>query len=104
MFFIVNARRIKPGTEAEYIEASRPQELPPGFEWGYQGHSVADENVIVSFALIDRKLQFFTDTMSKDGDFVSEMERRQREMEPFVEETLLDGVFEVVDELKQEEF
>jgi hypothetical protein len=104
MFFILNARRIKPGTQSEYVEASRPRELPPGFLWGYQGRSLSDENVIVSFGLVDRKLSFFTDTMSKDSDFVSARQRRQDDMAPFVEEILMDGIFEVVDEMKEEEF
>jgi hypothetical protein len=66
--------------------------------------SLADENTIVSLALIDRPLDFFTERMSVDNDFATEMKRRAEAMEPFVEETLLDGVFEIVDELKDEEF
>jgi hypothetical protein len=42
--------------------------------------------------------------MSVDNDFAQEMHRRADAMEPFVEETLLDGIFEIVDELKDEEF
>jgi hypothetical protein len=42
--------------------------------------------------------------MSVDNDFAQEMQRRAEAMEPFVQETLLDGVFEIVDELKDEDF
>ncbi len=94
--------KVKPGTAEQYREAARPRELPPGFVWGYNARSLADENVIASFALVDRTLDFFTERMSVDNDFANEMQRRADAMEPFVEETLLDGVFEIVDELKDE--
>ncbi len=104
MFCFISVKKVKPGTAEEYREAARPRELPPGFVWGYNARSLADENTIVSLALVDRPLDFFTERMSVDNDFAKEMQRRAEAMEPFVEETLLDGVFEIVDELKDEDF
>ena len=104
MFCFLTVRKVKPGTEEQYVEAARPHELPPGFQWGYQVQNLADESMIISFGLIDRKLEFFSNQMSKDGDFIDEMERREKAMEPFVEETVVNGVFKVVDELKEDEF
>jgi hypothetical protein len=104
MFCFISVKKIKPGTAEEYREATRPHELPPGFVWGYNARSLTDEDTIVSLALVDRPLAFFTERMSVDNDFAAEMKRRAEAMEPFVEETRLDGIFEIVDELKDEEF
>lgn len=104
MFCFISVKRVKPGTAEQYREAARPRELPPGFVWGYNARSLEDENVIASLALVDRTLEFFSERMSVDNDFAQEMQRRADAMEPFVEETLLDGIFEIVDELKDEEF
>jgi alpha-D-ribose 1-methylphosphonate 5-triphosphate synthase subunit PhnI len=104
MFCFISVKKIKPGAVERYREVTRPRELPPGFVWGYNLRDLANENTIVSIALVDRPVEFFTEQMSEDDDFVKEMQRRAEAMEPLVDEVVLHGVFEVVDELKDEEF
>jgi hypothetical protein len=98
MLCFLTARRLKSGTFDDFREAWEPDEWPPQFVRAYHVRDLTDENMVVSFGLFDGTAddyrQLRTDERARDVE-----DGRQRKMSEFVDETLLDGVFEVIDEV-----
>lgn len=99
MLVFLTHRRLKPGSFDEFRKAWEPDHMP---EWirevAYHARSLENPDEIISFGLaydLERNdLARLRDEFS-EGDA-----ERQRRMAEFVEWTGVDGVFEVVDELR----
>jgi hypothetical protein len=101
MICTLTARRLKPGTYEDFRSAwgggTTEGERPEGSErWRrvYHCRDVDDENVVVSFGLFDGTLDELREAQSGMG-----REEQVSSVASYVEETLLDGSYEVVEEL-----
>jgi hypothetical protein len=93
MLCFLTARKLKPGTFEDFRKAWEPQEWDPRFTRAYHVRNAEDENEVVSFG-------FFEGTM--DDLRAKPMQRdagRWDRMSVFVEEELVNGVYEVIDEV-----
>jgi hypothetical protein len=99
MICTLTARRLKPGSFEDFRDAWGPRdEAPPGAErWTsvYHCRDVTDENVVVSFGFFDGTV----DELREAQQQASRSEQVGR-IDEHVEETLLDGSYEVVEELR----
>lgn len=94
MICFLSARRIRPGAYDDFRRAWEPSRWPPEAIRAYHLRHKDDENVIVSFGLYEGTLSDLDRIREGHGD---DEERLQR-LGEHVEETLVDGVFEVVEE------
>ena len=99
MICTLTARRLKPGAYDDFRSAwGGGGERPPGTErWTrvYHCRDVDDENVVVSFGFFDGTLDELREAQQAVG-----RETQVESIEPHVEETLLDGAYEVIEELR----
>jgi hypothetical protein len=97
MICTFTARRLKPGRYEAFRSAWDPGTgavPPPGWSRVYQCRDLADPDVVVSFGFFDgtaEELRVAQERMHRQ----SQLDRVQ----PHVEEILLDGSYEVVEEL-----
>jgi hypothetical protein len=98
MICTLTARRLRPGAYDDFRSAWGPtDERPEGAEkWTrvYHCRDVTDENVVVSFGFFEGTLDELREAQEKYG-----REEQLSQLEPYVEEVLLDGSYEVVEEL-----
>lgn len=94
MLCALSVRKLKPGAYEDFRRAWEPEEFPEGFTRAYHIRSTEDENQVVSFG-------FYEGTM-EDLDAIRDRQKeqqRQERMAEFIESTVIDGMFEVVDEV-----
>lgn len=100
MLVFLTHRRLKPGSFDEFRKAWEPEEMPEGIrEVAYHARSLENPDEIISFGLaydmergdLDRLRAAFSEEVEAE---------RQRRMAEFVEWTGVDGIFEVVDEVR----
>ena len=98
MICTLTARRLKPGTYDAFRSAwdpgDRNQEAIRRWKRIYHVRDVSDPNVVISFGLFDGSLEELREMQSRmaRGDQVDRVA-------PHVAEVLLDGSYEVVEEL-----
>jgi heme-degrading monooxygenase HmoA len=100
MLVFFSGRHLKPGHWEQFREAWAPSdEDTAGFPDGtviYHARSIKDEDEVISFGIFD------VDRESKDtirGDAESEAKRRV-EMDKHVKDIPLEGIYEVVEEIR----
>ena len=98
MLCFLTARRLKPGAFADFRRAWEPEEWPPQFVRAYHVRDLTDENTVVSFGLFDGTAEDYR-RLRSDPRAGEVQDRRQRAMAAHVQETLIDGVFEVVEQV-----
>ena len=91
MLCFLTARRLKPGSFPAFREAWEPNEWDPRFVRAYHVRNLNDEDEVISFGLFDGTAEDY-EAMPRDPDRVDRMT-------PFIEEILVDGVYEVIDEV-----
>ena len=98
MIVMFSARRLKPGAWEQFRRAWEPGEtMPPGFQRAYHARNIRDEDEVISFGLFDMtKDDYHRWRSDSDAD---EMHRVDR-ISAFVENELVSGVYEVVDEVE----
>ena len=85
-------RRIKPGTFDEFIAAFPVEEGPPaGWVRFHALRGLGDENEVVTFGLFDGTLE----ELERSQDH-SEYRTLRERIAPFVEEEVVNGVYDVV--------
>jgi len=101
MICTLTARRLKPGAYEDFRAAWDPSAAPADVigRWKriYHVRDLADENVVISFGLFDgdeQELRQMQARMAR-SDQVSRVQ-------PLVEEVLLDGAYEVIEEIVPE--
>lgn len=95
MLCFLSARRLKPGAYEKFRRAWEPERWPAEAKRAYHLRNKDDENVVVSFGFYEGTLADYERIRDGHGDDEGRLER----MAKHVEETLLEGVFEVVDEV-----
>ena len=90
------ARRLKPGAYDDFRRAWEPERWPSEAIRAYHARHKDDENIVVSFGLYDGTLDDLDRIRSGHGDEAGRLQR----VDEHVEETLLEGVFEVVEEVE----
>jgi hypothetical protein len=98
MLVFFSGRRLKPGTYDQFREAWMPddEELPEETVTIYHARNVKDENEVISFGLFEADRSALDDVR---GDEPAEL-KRQEAMAQFVDDIPLEGVYEVVEEIK----
>jgi hypothetical protein len=94
MLCFLTARRLKPGAFADFRRAWEPDEWDPRFIRAYHVRSLEDENEVISFGLFDGTPDDYR-AMSRDSE-----DERVGRMSEYVDEILVDGVYEVIDEVE----
>jgi hypothetical protein len=85
-------RRLRPGTFDEFMEAFRPADaaMPQGWVRFHALRGLGDANEVVTFGFFDGTL----DELEASQD-VSDYAERLDAIAPFVEEVVLNGVYEI---------
>jgi len=96
MICFLSARRLKPGAYDDFRRAWEPERWPAEAMRAYHLRDKTDENLIVSFGLYDATLDDLDRIRDGHGDDQARLER----VNEHVEETLVGGVFEVVEEIE----
>jgi len=98
MICTLTARRLNPGAYDAFRAAWDPTDAPPEVmgRWKriYHVRDVEDENVVISFGLFDGSLAELREMQTRAGR--SDQVKR---IDPLVDEVLLDGSYEVVEEI-----
>jgi heme-degrading monooxygenase HmoA len=99
MIVMFSARRLKPGAWDQFRRAwDSGGARPPGFQRGYHARNIRDEDEIISFGLFDMSEEDYRQWRSEAD--AEEMQRVDR-LSAFVENQLVEGVFEVIDEVDE---
>jgi hypothetical protein len=98
MICTLTARRLRPGAYDAFRAAWDPgdvdQEAMRRWKHIYHARDVADENVVISFGLFEGSLDELHEMQGRAG-----REAQVARIEATVEEVLLDGSYEVIEEL-----
>jgi len=98
MLVFFSARRLKPGSFDQFRRAWQPGEgqddLPDGAVAIYHARNRKDPDEVISFGIFD-----VDDPAAIRGDEQAEL-KRQDAMAAFVENIPLEGVYEVIEEIK----
>jgi hypothetical protein len=100
MLVFFSGRRLKPGSWEQFRRAWQPEgmDVPEGAVAIYHARSVKDEDEVISFGIFEGT----KDDISKirgGGDLDAEL-RRQDAMAAFVHDIPLEGIYEVIEELR----
>jgi hypothetical protein len=96
MLCALSVRRLKPGSYDDFRAAWQPDEFPSALKRAYHVRDVNDPNVVISFGLIDAEAS----EISAFRDEVADVEDgRQAAMAPHVDELIVEGLYEVVEEV-----
>jgi heme-degrading monooxygenase HmoA len=92
-------RKLKPGTFEQFAEAFRPDQgsPPPGWIRFNMLRSLADENEVVTFGFFDGTVE---DLEASQGDHG--YRDRVAAVAPFVDEVVVNGLYEIVVDFKAE--
>jgi hypothetical protein len=100
MLVFFSGRRLKPGRWEAFREAWSPQgeegDTPPGLVAVYHARNLKDPDEVISFGIFEGG----PDSLSEvRGDEEAEL-RRQDAMAEFVHDIPLEGVYEVIEEIR----
>jgi hypothetical protein len=96
MLCALSVRRLKPGAYDDFRAAWEPDEFPRSFQRAYHVRDVRDSDLVVSFGLLDIDAA----ELGRLREEIDETEEhRQEAMAPYVDELIVDGIFEVVEEV-----
>jgi hypothetical protein len=90
----LTARRLKPGAYEAFRSAWDPNGIPGGWVRVYHCRDIKDPDVVISFGLFDGTLDELRDAQAR-----LERDAQLDRISPHVEEVLLDGSYDVVEEL-----
>jgi hypothetical protein len=93
MLCFLTARRLKPGSFADFRKAWEPEDWDPHFIRAYHVRNLTDKNEVVSFGLFDGGPDDYN-AMPRDRET-----GRVDRMSEFVDEVRIDAVYEVIDEV-----
>jgi hypothetical protein len=98
MLVFFSGRRLKPGSYDQFRRAWMPEgeELPQETVAIYHARNVKDPDEVISFGIFDGSPEAVSEVR---GDEAAEL-KRQDAMAAFVENVPLEGVYEIVEEIK----
>ncbi|MGB9183341.1 MAG: hypothetical protein WCB67_04685 [Solirubrobacteraceae bacterium] len=94
MICTLTARRLKPGSYETFRAAWDPGGVPDGWAHIYHCRDVQDPDIVISFGMFEGTRDELRDAQARLG--------RQSQVDrigPHVEQVLLDGSYEVIEEL-----
>ncbi len=93
MKVVFTARRLNPGQYEGFRKAWEPERFPQGFQRAYIVRDTADPDVVIAFGLFD-----VSDERAEQlkSDLEPSERARHEAMAPYVAETLVSGLFDVV--------
>jgi hypothetical protein len=97
MLIFFSGRRLKPDSFEQFRRAWQPgedDELPPGAVAIYHARNRKDPDEVISFGIFD-----IDDPAAVRGDEQAEL-KRQDAMAAFVKNVPMEGVYEVIEEIK----
>jgi hypothetical protein len=98
MLCFLTARRLKPESYDRFRQVWEPDEWPAGFLRAYHLRNPQDEDQVISFGLFEGTMDDYH-ALRADPAAGQVEDRRQRELSEVVDSVLLDGVFEVIEEV-----
>jgi hypothetical protein len=93
MKVVFTARRLNPGQYEGFRKAWEPEHFPEGFQHAYIARDTADPDVVIAFGLFDVSEER---AEQLKGELEPSERARHEAMAPFVAETLVSGLFDVV--------
>ena len=94
MICTLTARRLTPDSYDAFRSAWDPGEAPTGWRRIYHCRDVSDPDVVISFGLFDGSPTELREMQARMG-----REDQVQRVDPLVDEVLLDGSYEVVEEI-----
>lgn len=94
MLCFLTARKLKPGAWQDFRRVWEPDEWDPRFIRAYHVRNLTDENEVISFGLFDGTPDDYR-AMARERE-----ETRVDRMSAFVDQVVVDGVYEVIDEVQ----
>jgi hypothetical protein len=97
MLVALSVRRLKPGHYDDFRRAWEPEKFPDPLQRAFHVRKVGDPDEVVSFGFLDANvadMERLREEFNESADAA-----RQAAMAPHVEETLVDALYEVVDEV-----
>ena len=100
MIVMFTARRLKPGSWEQFRRAWQPEgmDVPEGAVAIYHARNVKDEDEVISFGIFEGTKEDIS-KIRGGGDPDAEL-RRQDAMAAFVKNVPLEGIYEVIEELR----
>jgi heme-degrading monooxygenase HmoA len=101
MIVMFTARRLKPGAYEQFRSAftAEGESPPPGMQRAFHARNIRDEDEVISFGLFDMTEQDYR-KWREEAD--AEETKRVGRLSTFVENELVSGVYEVVEEVEGE--
>jgi hypothetical protein len=98
MLVFFSGRRLKPGSFDQFRRAWMPEDLDPpdGTVAIYHARNVKDPDEVISFGIFEGDRGTLDQVRGEEADEL----RRQEGMAPFVHDVPLEGVYEVIEEIK----
>ena len=102
MIVMFTARRLKPGAWDQFRRAWEPEGAgrPPGFQRAYHARNIRDEDEVISFGIFDMSEADYR-SWREQGE--AQENQRVDALSAFVENEHVSGVYEVIEELEEEE-
>jgi len=100
MLVFFSGRRLKPGSWEQFRRAWQPEgmDVPEGAVAIYHARNVKDEDEVISFGIFEGTKEDIS-KIRGGGDPDAEL-RRQDAMAAFVKNVPLEGIYEVIEELR----
>jgi hypothetical protein len=96
MLVALSVRKLKPGAYDDFRAAWQPDEFPSALQRAYHVRDVNDPDIVISFGFLEADVSDLADFREE----VSEIEeRRQAAMAAHVDELIVDGIYDVVEEV-----
>lgn len=99
MLVFLSARRLKPGAYDDFRRAWEPEDgedMPEGVIGIYHARNLKDPDEVISFGMFDGDAE---SAAQNRGDEAAEL-KRQEAMAAFVDAVPLEGIYEVIEEIK----
>ena len=96
MLCALSVRKLKPGAYDDFRAAWQPEEFPSALLRAYHVRDVSDPDVVISFGLLDGDAADIGSFREEVADVEA---RRQAAMAAHVDELIVDGIYEVVEEV-----
>jgi len=96
MLCALSVRKLKPGTYDDFRAAWEPDEFPSGLRRAYHVRDVNDPDIVISFGFLDGDA---SDIPTFREEVAAAEDTRQAAMAQFVDELVVDGLYEVIEEV-----
>jgi len=96
MLCALSVRKLKPGAYDDFRRAWEPDEFPSTLQRAYHVRDVSDPDLVISFGFLDGEASDL-DTIRQE--IAGGEPDRQSAMAPYVDELIVDGLYEVVEEV-----